>query len=74
MHNRGIIIWASHVKSILCYYGFEQVWLFGCGKKKVFFNDIKEKSYCSLCHGWRNHFESSERLSFYKEYKNDFER
>ena len=45
MHNSGVITWMSHVKSILCYYGFEQVWLFGCGNEKVFFNELKKKGY-----------------------------
>ena len=74
MQNRGIITWASHVKSTLCYYGFEQVWLFGCGNEKIFFNELKEKLYGSFCHGWRNHLESNGRLLFYKKYKNSFER
>ena len=74
MHNWSITTWVSHVKSILCYYGFEQVWLFGCGNEKIFFNELKEKLYGSFCHGWRNHLESNGRLLFYKKYKNSFER
>ena len=61
MHNRGIIIWASHVKSILCYYEFEQVWLFGCGNE-VFFSELNEILYRSFCHGWRNRVELSDRV------------
>ena len=74
MHRRGITTWVSHVKSILSYYGFDQVWLFGCRNANIFFNELKERLYSSFCHGWCNHLESSERLSFYKEYKNPFER
>ena len=43
MYNRSIITWVSHEKSILCYNGFEQVWLFGCGNDKAFFTKPKER-------------------------------
>jgi len=57
----------------LYYNEFEQVWLFGCGNDKIFFNELKESLYSSFCHGWWNHLESNERLSVYKGYKNCFE-
>ena len=60
-------------KLILYYNEFEQVWLFGCGNDKIFFNELKERLYSSFCHGWWNHLESNERLSVYKGYKNCFE-
>ena len=50
------------------------MWLFACGNEKVFINELKERLYSSFCHGWHNRLESSERLSFSKEYKNSFER
>ena len=40
----------------------------------LFFSELKERLYSLFCHGWRNHVESIERLSFYKEYKNSFKR
>ena len=40
-HNKGVITWVSHVRSILCYYGFEQVWLFGCENKSCSMNQKK---------------------------------
>ena len=64
----------SHIKSVLCYNGFEHVRLFGCGNDKIFFNELKERLYSSFCHGWWNHLESNERLSAYTGYKNCFER
>ena len=63
-----------HIRSVLCYNGFEQVWLFGCGNDKIFFNELKERLYSSFCHGCWNRLESSERLAVYKGYKNCFER
>ena len=74
MQNRGKTTCVSHIRSVLWYNGFEQVWLFGCGNDKSFFNDLKERLYSSFCHGWCNHLESSERLAVYKGYKNHFER
>ena len=37
------------------------------------FNELKERLCSSFCHRWHNLSKSSERLSFYKEYKNSFE-
>ena len=51
MQNRGKTTWVSHIRSILCYNGSEQVWLFGCGNGKIFFNELKERLYSSFCHG-----------------------
>ena len=50
------------------------MWLFGCGNEKVFSNELEGWLYSSFCHRWRNHIESSERLSFYEEYKSSFDR
>ena len=74
MQNRCKTTWVSHIRSVLCYNGFEQVWLFGCRNDKIFFNELKERLYSSFCNGWWNHLESSERLAVYKGYKNCFER
>ena len=74
MQNRGKTAWVSHIRSVLSYNGFEQVWLFGCGHDKIFFNELKERLYSSFCHGWWNHLESSDRLAVYEGYKNCFER
>ena len=41
MQNRGKTTWLSHIRSVLCYNGFEQVWLFGCGNDNIFFNELK---------------------------------
>ena len=54
--------------------GFEQVWLFGCGNDKYLFRELKERLYSSFCRGWRNHLESSDKLSLYGQHKNYFER
>ena len=62
MHQKGYVNWVTHVKEILCTYGFEQVWLFGCGNEKEFFKELRERQHSSFYHGWRNHIESSERL------------
>ena len=48
MQNRGKTAWVSHIKSVLCYNGFEQMWLFGCGNDKMFFNELKERLYSSF--------------------------
>ena len=37
------------IKSNLCYNEFEQVWLFGCGNDKIFFNELKER-YSFFCY------------------------
>ena len=74
MQNRGKTAWVSHIKSVLCYNELEQVWLFGRGNDKIFFNELKERLYSSFWHGWWDQLESSERLSVYKGYKICFER
>ena len=73
MHE-GAVTWVTHVKSILCDNGFEQVWLFSYGIEKYFFRELKERLYSSFCHGWRNHLESSDKLSLYSQHKNCFKR
>ena len=35
MQNRGKTTCDTHIRSVLCYDGFEQVWLFGCGNDKI---------------------------------------
>ena len=62
MHEGGAVTWVTHVKSILCDNGFEQVWLFGCGNEKYLFRELKERLYSSFGHGWRNHLESSDKI------------
>ena len=65
MHEAGAFTWVTHVKSILCDNGFEQVWLFGGDEKMPFFFFFffnERKIYSPLRHGWRNHLESSDRL------------
>ena len=45
MQNRGSTTCVSHVKSVLCDNGFEQVKLFGCGNDTFFFKELKERTF-----------------------------
>lgn len=74
LHEKGGITWVTHVKAVLCENGFYQVWMFGCGNERVFFAELKERLCSSFCHDWRNHLDSSERLSLYGKYKACFEK
>ena len=40
LHNRGKTTWVSHVKSVLCNSGFEQVFFSGCGNDKPFIKGV----------------------------------
>ena len=74
LHNKGSTTWVTHVHSLLNENGFQQVWLFGAGNEKLFLNALQERLFSSFCHGWRNHLDSSERLSLYAQHKGIFER
>ena len=74
LHNRGKTTWVSHVKSVLCNNGFEQVWLFGCGNVKPFIKELEDRLRSSFCHRWCKHLDTSERLTVYNSYKHCFER
>ena len=42
--------------------------------RHIFFRELRERLYRSFCHGWRNHLESSDKLSLYGQHKNYLER
>eukprot|EP00745_Piridium_sociabile_P009560 TRINITY_DN16703_c0_g1_i6.p1 TRINITY_DN16703_c0_g1~~TRINITY_DN16703_c0_g1_i6.p1 ORF type:complete len:109 (-),score=6.00 TRINITY_DN16703_c0_g1_i6:146-472(-) len=66
--------WVSHVKSILCENGFEQVWLFGCDREKRFCIELRERLFSSFCYRWRNHIDESQKLKSYAAFKHIFAR
>ena len=68
------MLWITKIRNVLCENGFEQVWLFGCGQEKPFFNELRERLYSSFSYNWYNHLENSVRFSSYKQYKNCFEK
>ena len=74
MHNKGYTTWVTQIKSILYEYGFEQVWLFGCGSEIAFTKELKTRLISNFYHNWRNHLDTSERLSLYGKFKNRFGR
>ena len=74
LHDKGSKTWVSHVKTILCENGFEQVWLFGCDREKRFIKELRERLFSSFCHRWTVHINDSSHLRIYASYKHIFER
>jgi hypothetical protein len=69
MDENGYVTWATRIKMLLCENGFEMVWHFGCGNEKQFIRLLKDRLYGTFCHGWRNHIDTSDRFSEYRNYK-----
>ena len=66
MQNRGKTSWVSHIRSVLCCNGFEQVWLFGCGNDKIFFNELKERFTVLFAMDGRNTYNRVKGWKFIK--------
>ena len=72
MHEKGHKTWVTRVKQILYEYGFEQVWLFGCGNEDRFFSEFKDRLSSSFCFRWQQHLDTSGRLAVYSSFKSIF--
>jgi hypothetical protein len=74
LDDRGTTTWVTNIRNLFCYYGFELVWLFGCGNKHLFCQIMKERMINDFCHRWRNHIDNSDSLKVYSIFKDTFGR
>ena len=63
IHQKGYVLWLTHVKNVLCENEFERVWMLGCRNENNFFEELRAGLQRSFYHDWRNHTEPSEKLS-----------
>ena len=62
--------WASKIKEVLYKFDFPQVWDNQCVQnERSFMNDLKERLINEYCNYWSQTLQSSERYSFYKQFK-----
>jgi hypothetical protein len=74
LDRKGTTTWVTQIRNLLCYYGFELVWLFGCGNKAAFCQALRERMVSDFYHEWRMHIDSSGKLKTYGKHKDVFGR
>ena len=67
--------WATDIESVLCRYGFEQVWREqSVGNMSGFLRDLRGRLIADFVHNWSSKLGSSLRYDFYRQFKDVFKR
>ena len=69
----GRITWSTHVRNLLCKYGFFDAWLFGVSNVKLFLNVFRQRVKDCYIQEWQQNLNFNKKLSILKSIKLEYE-